>query len=166
MQNPDFSYPQFVRSLFKQDTMPMMYLHAAMGIAGETFELYGTTDSEEEIKKELGDCCFYAQAMLNFFHEDIKLYLEVPRELDAKMFSAAGEILDCIKRWVIYGNGLDEKRLHRELTKYIPALFATIRSYGFTFEEVIDRNVEKLQKRHPSGAFTAKAAEEKADEKA
>ena len=70
-------YAEFVAQRFKElETDVETWLHAAVGIAGESGELldaikkawiYGKELDAENVKEELGDILFYVQAMANQF---------------------------------------------------------------------------------------------------
>lgn len=61
----------------------------------------------------------------------------------------AGELLDAVKKTVIYGKPLDRTNLIEEggdILWYLALLFD---SQGITFNEVMDINIAKLKKRFP-----------------
>lgn len=69
-------YDAFVAMLFKQDRTDRMYLHAALGVAGEAGELadavkkefiYGKPRDLKNIIEELGDLRFYIQATMQLY---------------------------------------------------------------------------------------------------
>lgn len=69
-------YDNFVALLFKQQPVPLMHLHAALGVAGEAGELadaikkehiYNKPTDRENIVEELGDLRFYIQAVQNLY---------------------------------------------------------------------------------------------------
>lgn len=69
-------YDAFVAMLFKQDRTDRMYLHAALGVAGEAGELadavkkefiYGKPRDRKNILEELGDLRFYIQATMMLY---------------------------------------------------------------------------------------------------
>jgi NTP pyrophosphatase (non-canonical NTP hydrolase) len=74
----------------------------------------------------------------------------------------AGEVVDAVKKTWIYGKELDRENVLEEcgdLLFYISALLAET---GFTIEDAMAHNMEKLAKRYPIG-YTDKAAIERAD---
>lgn len=156
------NYGEFVRSHFKQDTLPQMYLHAAVGIVGEAIELAEAPELDDCVE-ELGDVAFYIQAMFNLRQRQLAEFHEVPRECGQTVLQQAGEILDVVKRYAIYGLPLDEPRLDAALTIVAACFFAKLRVFGVTWEFVREHNVRKLQKRYASGAFSTAEAEARAD---
>jgi len=69
-------YDVFVAGLFKVDTLAMMKLHAALGVAGEAGELGDAIKKEviynkgldwDNLIEELGDLRFYIQAVQNIY---------------------------------------------------------------------------------------------------
>jgi phosphoribosyl-ATP pyrophosphohydrolase len=80
-KNPDGAveavrYDIFVAGLFKNQSMPLMKMHAALGVCGEAGELADAIKKEviyeegmyvENIREELGDLAFYMQAVMNLY---------------------------------------------------------------------------------------------------
>lgn len=69
-------YDSFVALLFKEQSAPLMHLHAALGVAGEAGELadaikkehiYGKPTDRKNIVEELGDLRFYIQAVQQLY---------------------------------------------------------------------------------------------------
>lgn len=69
-------YDNFVRQLFKVDTFKEMVHHAKGGVCEEAGEIsdvlkrhitYGEPLNKDALIKELGDCRFYLQAIMNMF---------------------------------------------------------------------------------------------------
>lgn len=74
----------------------------------------------------------------------------------------SGELLDAIKKAVIYGKPLDRENVIEELGDlefYMAGLRAAL---DITREQVIAHNVAKLEKRYAKG-YSDKAAQERAD---
>lgn len=74
----------------------------------------------------------------------------------------AGELLDAIKKHVIYNKELDYKNVKEELGDMIFYMQALMLEVDFTWEEVVHANVEKLNKRYKEG-YSDKAAQVRAD---
>lgn len=74
----------------------------------------------------------------------------------------AGEIVDTVKRTWIYGAELDRANLLEEAGDQLFYVTALLINAGFTLEEAMQHNVEKLAKRYPAG-YTDQAARERAD---
>jgi len=74
----------------------------------------------------------------------------------------AGELLDAVKKHVIYEKPLDLDNIIEELGDLEFYLEGLRQLLGITREEAVDKNVEKLKKRYPQG-YTNQAAQERAD---
>ena len=61
----------------------------------------------------------------------------------------AGELLDCVKKHIIYGQPLDQEWLIEELGDIEFYLQGIRNASGLPREHIIKKNVEKLQKRYP-----------------
>lgn len=61
----------------------------------------------------------------------------------------AGELMDAIKKSKIYGKPLDRVNLVEEAGDVMWYLAILADELGVTFEEIWDKNIQKLQKRYP-----------------
>jgi NTP pyrophosphatase (non-canonical NTP hydrolase) len=75
----------------------------------------------------------------------------------------AGELLDAIKKHVIYQKPLDVENVKEELGDILFYMSNLMQSVGLSFEEVLQHNVDKLSVRHSSGSYSNKQAQERAD---
>lgn len=74
----------------------------------------------------------------------------------------AGEIVDAIKKHVIYNKPLDEKNVDEECGDLLFGITALLSAINRTEDGCKARNVEKLLKRYATG-YSDKAAQERAD---
>lgn len=75
-----------------------------------------------------------------------------------------GELVDAIKKHVMYGKDLDKEHLKEELGDCLWYFSILLDEIGSSFEEVMQMNHDKLEKRYPSG-YTNEAAIVRADKK-
>lgn len=75
----------------------------------------------------------------------------------------AGELLDAIKKHVIYQKPLDVENVKEELGDMLFYMSNLMQSVGLSFEEVLQHNVDKLSVRYSSGSYSNKQAQERAD---
>ena len=73
------------------------------------------------------------------------------------MSGETGEILDNLKKSVMYGKPLDAKNLKEECGDVLWYMAVMLDQLGSSFEEVMQMNVTKLAKRYPNG-FSEKDA--------
>lgn len=74
----------------------------------------------------------------------------------------AGELLDAVKKHVIYNKPLDKENVKEELGDIEFYLEKLRQNVGLTREECIKGNIEKLGKRYANG-YSDQAAQERAD---
>ena len=103
-------YDAFVSLLFKQQSLAMMCLHAALGVAGE-----------------------------------------------------AGELVDAIKKEIIYGKELDRANLVEELGDLRFYIQAAMMLYGISEQEVLQQNANKLSIRYKQLRYSDEEAQGRAD---
>lgn len=73
------------------------------------------------------------------------------------MSGETGEVLDSIKKTVIYGKPLNKEHLLEECGDVLWYMAIMLHQLGSSFEEVMQKNADKLAKRYPAG-FTEKDA--------
>jgi len=76
----------------------------------------------------------------------------------------AGELMDAVKKSVLYNKELDVTNIKEELGDLCWYMALMLDSVGSSFEEVMEMNRVKLEKRFPGG-FTEKLAQERLDKK-
>ena len=75
----------------------------------------------------------------------------------------AGELLDAVKKHVIYQKPLDVENVKEELGDLLFYMTNLMQSVGLSFEEVLQHNVDKLSVRYSSGKYSNSQAQERAD---
>ena len=60
----------------------------------------------------------------------------------------AGEAIDLVKKYLFQGHELDEEHLIRELGDILWYITATARALGYTLDDVMKANIEKLEARY------------------
>jgi len=70
----------------------------------------------------------------------------------------AGEIIDTVKKCVIYGKDLDYANIHEEIGDLMFYIQDLLTVCGFTLEEVIEANIAKLSDRYKEGYSDEEAA--------
>jgi NTP pyrophosphatase (non-canonical NTP hydrolase) len=72
--------------------------------------------------------------------------------------SEAGEIADVIKKKVAYGKELDREHLLEECGDLLWGINLLLATTGLTWEQVMTKNIAKLEARYPGGTFNAALA--------
>lgn len=75
----------------------------------------------------------------------------------------SGELLDAIKKHILYGKTLDVENIKEEAGDICWYMALLLETLGSSFEEVMELNREKLSKRYPNGSFSEIAAITRAD---
>lgn len=74
----------------------------------------------------------------------------------------SGELTDAVKKAVMYGKELDIKNVKEEAGDILWYMSLLLHAVGSSFEEVMQMNHDKLEKRYPGG-FTEKLAQARLD---
>ena len=63
----------------------------------------------------------------------------------------SGEAIDIVKNWLAKGHELDKEKLAKELGDICWYLAETATALGYSLEDIMSANIEKLRKRYPDG---------------
>jgi len=63
----------------------------------------------------------------------------------------SGEVLDLVKKGIYHQQGMDMDKIKKELGDVLWYVSALCGELGFTLEEVMEANIEKLKARFPEG---------------
>jgi NTP pyrophosphatase (non-canonical NTP hydrolase) len=69
----------------------------------------------------------------------------------------AGECIDIVKKYLYQGHGLDRDHLAEELGDVAWYLAVSAHAIGWTLEDILKKNIEKLEKRYPDGFDTERS---------
>ena len=75
----------------------------------------------------------------------------------------AGEMIDAIKKRVIYRKPLDLENVKEEFGDLLFYIEGLMQATGLTREECLEANIAKLGKRYESLVYSDKAAQDRAD---
>ena len=73
-----------------------------------------------------------------------------------------GEVADLIKKHIFQGHSLDKEHLAKELGDVLWYIALGADCIGYSMEEIMEMNVEKLRKRYPNG-FDAEKSKNRAE---
>ena len=171
------SYSQMVADLAKpgEDIIatltPVMAhtLHMAIGLAGEAGELleHYVTDEvirDSELIEEFGDSEFYFEGLC----QSMRIKINLTGTTSDNPFCLPGyvvattEMLDIVKKMVIYNKDVNLTLFINALTNVRVCLDRAYDYYGLTQAEALDHNMNKLLKgdtaRYKEGTYSDKAA--------
>lgn len=63
----------------------------------------------------------------------------------------SGEAIDIVKKWLAQGHELNKEHLKEELGDIAWYLAEAATALGFSLEDILQANINKLEKRFPSG---------------
>lgn len=70
----------------------------------------------------------------------------------------AGEVLDSVKKTMAYGKNLDRDHVVEEIGDCLFYMNMMVKFLDTTWDEVLDRNIRKLEARYPELKFSAERA--------
>jgi len=182
------THPELVRALVKPGADILAALtpetadlwHAATGVATETTELCGallnfhsTRELDmENLVEELGDTEFYLQQVRTnlgvtrdeVMDSDVEFqYSSEPIVMAAIVAEAGGDILDFVKKIVVYQKPFDRAAFIAVLGKLEGPLLAIRKMTGIEQDDVLAANIAKLSVRYSSLTYTDADAQARAD---
>lgn len=69
----------------------------------------------------------------------------------------AGELIDMIKKWIFHNKSLDITHAQKELGDVMWYVAMICESFGWSLDEIMQMNIDKLKKRYPDGFDTERA---------
>lgn len=69
----------------------------------------------------------------------------------------AGELTDMIKKWIFHNKTLDITHAQKELGDVMWYVAMICESFGWSLDEIMQMNIDKLKKRYPDGFDTERA---------
>lgn len=175
-------YSQMVKDLSKPGeeilgtlTIQQAHLiHMLMGLSGEILSELTTSDSVENTKEELGDIEFYFEGLkqawgVGELPEYVPMGIMQGLPPQVGMYVIIGELIDTIKKHVIYGKPFDMDRflnLMAGIEMALTDIYKMLKE-NFSREEVLEGNMEKLLKgdkaRYKEGKYTDQQAVDRQD---
>lgn len=67
----------------------------------------------------------------------------------------AGEVADLVKKGIFHQHGLDRRKMFKELGDVLWYVAALCTKLGFSMEDVMQANIDKLRERYPEGYSSA-----------
>ena len=144
-------------------------IHMTMGICGEVGELYGSMSMDNTVE-ELGDIEFYMQGLRQGLN--IPRYTVVDnRDLlpdfinNHSLITSSAEILDLVKKHVIYDQPLKRNEVIRAMVIFEYHMQAKREFEGITYEHTLEGNMDKLAVRYKNFQYSDAQAEQRNDKK-
>lgn len=142
--------------------------HMATGLVGEVAELCEAFDKGDRSNflEEAGDGLFYAEGTLQVIGTTVHMIESGADEncvFSDAIVAAGGEVLDAIKRHVIYGKQLDVIRVKDNMAKFVRALDWELDCFEYTRGDALAHNFDKLGKRYQGHKYTDAQAVARAD---
>lgn len=75
-----------------------------------------------------------------------------------------GEFNDMVKKWVFHEKELDIDHAKKELGDIAWYLAMACESFGWSLDEILQMNVDKLKARYPEGCFDTERANNRAED--
>ncbi|MGL5079419.1 MAG: nucleoside triphosphate pyrophosphohydrolase family protein [Waterburya sp.] len=106
----------------------------------------------------------YAEYVYNRFKQEDAKSMALHAALG--VCGEAGELADAIKKQYIYGKDPNYANVKEELGDLYFYMTAVMNLYGFTIQEVVQANMDKLNKRYPEKVFKPEHAIVRLDKEA
>lgn len=143
----------------------MNLLHMAVGVSGEAAELLSASDVDyENMLEELGDLEYYIEGLRQAVGvEYVNTGLMVHPKGRVPLARAAGEVLDQVKKHVIYNKPLDMVAFNAALYALEQGMVAARNFARATRDQCLAANIAKLAVRYEGLVYSDQAAQNRAD---
>lgn len=107
-----------------------------------------------------------ASSKLSWLNEHIEEYKKVDRLVNGLMGlnGEAGEAIDILKKHLFQGHKMDREHLAKELGDIGWYLAVSADALGYSLEEILQMNVDKLRARYPDGFETERSMNRDVDD--
>lgn len=128
-------------------------INGALGLCGEVSEYLFEKLFVEERMKEAGDIMWYVAEIAAGMGKTIAdaANIENAGEWNGGMFYDAGDIADAIKKHVYQGHDIDAHAILCSLNRIMIMIATRVPDFGYSMDDILRGNVEKLLKRYPNG---------------
>ncbi len=75
-----------------------------------------------------------------------------------------GEVVDAIKKVLFHGKERNDQEIKKELGDVLWYVALIAESLGYSMDEIMEQNIDKLKKRYPEGFRTVKEREQEGQE--
>jgi hypothetical protein len=159
-------------------------LHMTIGLVGEASgellrTLYASetptqaAQDMENIMEELGDIEFYLEGIRQCLGLERSTEIDISRILNVPTgtlylaiilaFTSADQLLDHVKKKVIYRKPLDMHQIREALAMIEFCLFGLRNNLGLGRDHILQLNMDKLAKRYPGYSYSNASAQARAD---
>lgn len=150
----------------------MDYGMATFGLRASRMTVHEFPDEiRAKLVKELGDVMWYSVVMAMLFKVDAALVLSIPFAveqlsaslsptgdirtavitLSAEMMYESLKLLDAVKKMAFHRHGVDSHRIIAGVRQVVQDVQIICHRTGISLEEVMERNITKLEARYPEG---------------
>jgi NTP pyrophosphatase (non-canonical NTP hydrolase) len=156
-------YQDFVEQMLSEaskESFNTRLITSVCGLAGEAAECLSAAYTKDKILDECGDVLFYVsvaataldisfESMVNHCHERLDVQLEVK-----KLSINCGNYADLVKKYLFHSKPLDIDKLIIILKEVIFNVKNIAQYYQYSLDQIIEKNIDKLNNRYKSGKFT------------
>ncbi len=127
-------------------------INGALGLCGEVAEYAREMRFIEKRISEAGDIMWYVAEIAAGIGKTIADAANIDEiNYNGGMFYDAGDIADAIKKHVYQGHDIDAHAILCGLNRIMFVIYTRVPDLGYSMDDVLRGNVEKLLKRYPNG---------------
>lgn len=126
-------------------------INGALGLCGEVNEYVHEKLFVESRVKEAGDVMWYVAELAEGLGVTIADIAEIEDDGGADIFHEAALIADAVKKYAFQGHRIEKYEIMLGLNGIMSSIARRMNDFGYTMDEILRGNVEKLLKRYPNG---------------
>lgn len=126
-------------------------INGALGLCGEIDEYARERLFVENRVNEAGDVMWYVAELAEGLGVTIADIAAMEEEGNADIYHEACLIADYVKKHAFQGHKIDKYEIMRGLNWIMNSIARRMEKFGYSVDEILRGNVEKLLKRYPDG---------------
>lgn len=126
-------------------------INGALGLCGEVNEYIRERLYIESRVNEAGDVMWYIAEIAEGLGVTIADIAGIENDSSTDVYNEAALIADAVKKYAYQGHSINKYEITHGLNKIMCFIVRRMSDFGYTIDDILRGNVEKLLKRYPNG---------------
>ena len=126
-------------------------INGALGLGGEVNEYLCEKLFVEKRAKEAGDVMWYVAEIAEGLGVSMAAIAVIDEPCVGGIYEEAAQIADAVKKYAYQGHAIEKYEIMLGLNRIMDGIAQRMFVFGYSMDEILRGNVEKLLKRYPNG---------------
>lgn len=126
-------------------------INGALGLCGEVNEYLCEKLFIEKRAKEAGDVMWYVAEIAEGLGVSMAAIAAIDEPCTGGIYEKAAQIADAVKKYAYQGHAIEKYEIMLGLNGIMDLIARRMFIFGYSMDEILRGNVEKLLKRYPNG---------------